>query len=111
MKNEYKNKCVKILSGTFSEDEYLKDADLRWICEELIDMGYIRGKSLPDRSGIPSIFSDMGGATLSGKIYLENLERKIYEDSILGKIERYIFQLIPWFGGVISAIIVQYFTK
>lgn len=78
--------------------------------DELIQAGYMRGQVVRDINSVPQ-GSRTEGPTLAGRIFAEEQQELLDSKSLWGRIKSGAGLFIGWLSGIISAIIIWYFTK
>jgi hypothetical protein len=112
-KESWRQRYVRLITETSASETELTPElleDLQAI-QDLIDAGYIRGQAIEDASVGYVTGAIVRGPTLAGRVFAEEQQEHIRSKSVLGRLKSSSTIFIGWLSGIISAVIIYYFTK
>jgi hypothetical protein len=71
---------------------------------ELADAGYVKGKAVPDESGVTR-GAVSWGMTVEGRLFLSRLESEIREQSFWSRAKRWGFPVLAYVAGVATPVL------
>ena len=122
MKNRNRKECSRrllyldILRQEFPSNLILESdgKDRLHAAKELIDEGFIRGEPVlraSDKGGYEVCEVRIYEVKFKGRMFEDEQERLIYEQSIQGRILRYSGPFIGWLAGILSGLVISYFRR
>ena len=82
--------------------------------KELIDEDFIRGEPVlraSDKGGYELINVWVYEVKFKGRMFADEQDRLIYEQSFRGRCLRYAGPFIGWLAGILSGLLIAYFKK
>ena len=112
-KESWRQRYVRLITETSASETELTPElleDLQAI-QDLIDASYIRSQAIEDASVGYVTGAIVRGPTLAGRVFAEEQQEHIRSKSVLGRLKSSSTIFIGWLSGIISAVIIYYFTK
>ena len=102
---------IKMLSDRVSAIDSLS-AEQRghFLWSELIGSGYLVGTVKTDARGLP-VGNVIGPPTVKGRLFLQELTKKEFNESLRGKFKSWSLPAIAYLGGIASVVLADFLKK
>jgi hypothetical protein len=99
---------IKMLSDRVSAiDSSSAEQRGHFLWSELIASGYLNGVTKTDAMGLPT-GNVVTSPTVKGRLFLQELTEKEFEDSLRGKLKSWSLPAIAYLGGIASAVLADF---